>query len=162
MKIMILIVFSNGLIIFPIKQYFYFYSCELCKYSTDKRFNYDKHVVTNKHMIVEENIRKQHMNTTKTTETTEKVVSEFACKYCDIKFSFRQSMNRHIKYNCSKNKDEDFKKQVLLLKKQLDEHNQIFTKMIDEQTQLFTKMIDEQNKQIDELSEKLTYKFINE
>ena len=120
------------------------YSCELCKYSTDKRFNYDKHVVTNKHMIVEENNRKQHINNPKTTETTEKDVSEFACKHCGIKFSFRQSMNRHIKYNCSKNKDEDLKKQVLLLKKQLDENNQIFTKMINEQ-----------NMQIDELSEKL-------
>ena len=56
-------------------------------------------------------------------------------------FSFRQSMNRHIKYSCTKNKDEDLKELVRLMNVQLETQRQEFTKKIDAQAKQIEKLM---------------------
>ena len=126
------------------------YNCECCKYITVKRFNYDKHLLSKKHKVVEENGKKhqivkndnknEHLDNIPTTKVAEKEETDFACKYCDKRFTFRQSMNRHIKYTCTKNKDEDLKELVRLMNIQM-------------QTQ--SNKIETQAKQIEKLMGKL-------
>jgi hypothetical protein len=101
------------------------FKCDCCKYTTTKRFNYDKHLASNKHSMLEESSKKlakvnlestkrQPIDNLKTTEV------EFTCKYCDKNFKFKQSMHRHIKYSCSKNK-EDLTEVIRLLNLRLDQ-----------------------------------------
>jgi hypothetical protein len=133
------------------------YQCECCKYSTDKRFNYDKHLASKKHKVVEANGKKhqivkndnknehldnknEHLDNIPTTKVAEKEQIDFACKYCDKRFGFRQSMNRHIKYTCTKNKDEDLKELVRLMNIQMQSQ---------------TNKIETQAKQIEKLMGKL-------
>jgi len=42
-------------------------------------------------------------------------VYDVKCKYCNKSFTTVKSMNRHIKYSCKENKDEDFKELARLL-----------------------------------------------
>ena len=129
------------------------YFCDLCQFSTRLKSNYTSHLASNKHIrnsttfvnpkatIV--NPKTINVNP-KATLSPEKVANEFTCKYCEQKFSFRQSMHRHIKYTCTKNKDEDLKELVRLLNQRLET-----------QKQEFIKKIESQSKQIDKLMGKL-------
>jgi len=127
------------------------YRCECCKYSTTKKFNYDKHLESKKHHLVlskKEDIPKQPLDIPKSTLSHPKVNPEeekkkddIMCKYCEQKFKFKQSMYRHIKYSCTKNKDEDLKELVRLLNMQLEEQKQEFTKKIDSQSKQIEKLM---------------------
>ena len=85
------------------------YNCEACLFSTEIKQHFQRHNTTKKHLFT------QKVN----IEIPEKV--ENVCKYCERKFSCKQSMYRHIKYTCNKNKDEDLKELVRLLNNQLEE-----------------------------------------
>ena len=61
------------------------YVCKCCDYKTIYQTNYKKHLETNKHKA--------------------KMIVPCVCKHCDKEFKFRQSMYRHMKYTCKKNKD---------------------------------------------------------
>ena len=69
------------------------YNCELCKYKTTHQTNYKKHLTSNKHKKNEDEFNKK----------------KFSCKYCGQMYHHKQSVNKHIKYSCTKNKDEDVK-----------------------------------------------------
>lgn len=138
------------------------YRCECCKYTTNKRFNYDKHLISKKHLLLEESSKKQHkvnpestesqqLVNPKSTEIVEKVATDFTCKYCEQKFKFKQSMYRHIKYTCTKNKDEDLKELVRLMNIQIEQQKQ----ELQTQKQEFIKKIETQSKQIEKLMGKL-------
>ncbi len=66
----------------------------------------------------------------------------FCCKYCEKRFTTKQSMYRHIKYTCKKNKDEDIKE---------------FARLLNEKDS----QIENMQKQIDRLSKKLQIRDIN-
>ena len=128
------------------------YQCECCKYSTAKRFNYDKHIVSKKHIMVEENGRRQQVVIPEspqsqpvvipeTPQVAEKVASPFTCKYCEQKFKFKQSMYRHIKYTCTKNKDEDLRELVRLMNIQMEQQKQEFNKKIETQAKQIEKLM---------------------
>ena len=134
------------------------YNCECCKYVTNKKFNYEKHLLSERHCLIEKSFLIQQKTTQKqlndnpkqlndNPKTTvepepvpEKNATGFTCKYCDQQFSFRQSMNRHIKYSCKKNKDEDLKELVRLLNQRLEQQEN---------------KIESQSKQIEKLMGKL-------
>ena len=116
------------------------FTCECCKYTTTKRFNYDKHLVSKKHSLLEESSKKlakvnlestqkQPMDNPKTTQV------DFTCKHCDQTFKFKQSMYRHIQNSCSKNKD-DLKEMMRLLNLRLDQQE----KLIKTQTEQLEKL----------------------
>ena len=64
-------------------------------------------------------------------------------------------MYRHIKYTCTKNKDEDLKELVRLMNIQLEQQKNEFLSQLQTQKQELTKKIESQSKQIDKLMGKL-------
>jgi hypothetical protein len=109
------------------------YECKICSFITNHRTNYKKHLLTDKHNRKEREIEK----------IQERKNIETICKYCDKKFSCKQSMYYHIKYNCKKNNDEDIKELVRLLNKERSERKEDKEQIANLQ------------KQIDKLSGKL-------
>ena len=109
------------------------FTCECCSYTTLYKSNYSKHLLTEKHILknktahakkcVQSNSEKVIKVNPKSTESqplgNRKSTSEYFCKYCEQPFKFKQSMYRHIKYTCTKNKDEDLKELVRLMNMQL-------------------------------------------
>jgi hypothetical protein len=97
------------------------YVCKGCDYTTTYQTNYKKHLETKKHKALK--------------------TDPFVCKYCHKGFSFKQSMYRHVKYTCKKNKDiKDIKEEILLLTKEREE---------------LEKQVHTQSKQIEKLMENL-------
>jgi len=134
------------------------FTCDCCNYTTPFKSNYSKHMFTDKHLL---NHRKAHVKShvtksqtisvkkvskvnPKSTEShllgNPKSTSEYFCKYCEQPFKFKQSMYRHIKYSCTKNKDEDLKELVRLMNLQLQHKD---------------KQLETQAKQIEKLMGKL-------
>lgn len=74
------------------------YKCECCDYSTKEKFNYEKHLNTNKHKT---NIRliKEKSPKIVTEETTE-CNKRFECKFCNYAFTNAGNLSRHKK-TCS-------------------------------------------------------------
>ena len=110
------------------------YSCKCCHYQTYVKANYLKHLSTQKHILKLGNVTQIDMNTKSINDTVvvnpkstksqpivsrESTLPTYVCKYCEQSFKFKQSMYRHIKYSCMKNKDEDLKELVRLMNLQL-------------------------------------------
>jgi hypothetical protein len=139
------------------------YHCELCNFSTPLKSNYTSHLSTKKHISISnlktindnpkqpKATQKQPSDNPTTTFSNKQISSDFTCKYCKQKFAFRQSMNRHIKYTCTQNKDEDLTELVRLLNLQLESQKQ----ELQTQKQEFIKKIETQSKQIEKLMGKL-------
>ena len=131
------------------------YSCSCCNYNTHIKANFQKHFTTQKHILKHTNVTQTELHkqnvihpigvTPKSTENQlidnrESTASTHICKYCEQSFKFKQSMYRHIKYSCMKNKDEDLKELVRLLNLQLQHKD---------------KQLENQAKQIEKLMGKL-------
>jgi len=67
-------------------------------------------------------------------------INNYSCKYCGQKYKHKQSVTKHIKYSCTKNKTEDLTELVRLLNLQLEHKD---------------KQLETQSKQIDKLMDKL-------
>jgi hypothetical protein len=116
------------------------YICECCNYSTLRYYNYGKHIESKKHLLIigrNTDNPKQPIDNPQTTQEK----NNFSCKYCNQVFAFRQSMNRHIKYTCTKNKDEDLKELVRLLNNQLEEQKKEFTTKLETQSKQIEKLM---------------------
>ena len=86
------------------------YECKLCLFHTDIKQHYERHLLTNKHLI-NEKLAKVSRNNEKVSQ---KLDSQFTCKYCEQGYKHNSSLSKHIKYSCTKNKDEDLKELVRL------------------------------------------------
>ena len=71
------------------------YKCQCCNYTTQRKFNYDKHILSNKHKLVEG-------NTEKSTEIL--IPKIFECNYCEKTFKFEKLLFKHI-VNCKNQKN---------------------------------------------------------
>ena len=105
------------------------YLCKCCEYHTTIKANFNKHLLSQKHKLKTENafikgndlksINSQPKVNPKSTfsqpEVSPKSFALFECKYCEQKFKFKQSMYKHIKYSCTKNKEEDLNELVRLM-----------------------------------------------
>jgi len=111
------------------------YECDCCHFITNQHANYLRHLNTSKHKVIFNGL----------TLTTKP--KEFVCEYCEQKFSFKQSMYKHIKYRCTKNKDEDVIELVRLMNLKLQQK--------DTQLESQQKQINTQTKQIEKLMGKL-------
>ena len=107
--------------------------CEYCNYTTYLKSNFNRHLNSLKH-IKKHTSKKEH-------------ITEYFCKYCRKQFMHSQSMYRHIKYSCSKNKDEDLKELIRLMNCQTQEKN----KELD----FHKKQNEKQQRQINKLTNKL-------
>jgi len=127
------------------------FTCECCNYSTDVKVNFNKHINSKKHKLVES---KSVVSPGKSKVSPEPVQSipivnsveneNFYCKYCGQKYKHKQSVTKHIKYSCTKNKTEDLTELVRLLNLQLEQQKNEFETKLQSQT-----------KQIEKLMEKL-------
>ena len=108
------------------------YDCKCCSFVTDIKFNFKRHLKSNKHIskikIDTQNI-KNHS-----------VQLEFKCEYCNKAFTMKNSMIRHMNERCKENKDKDLTKLVKLLNKERKEDKEQILNL---------------QKQIDKLSGKL-------
>ena len=131
------------------------YVCKCCDFSTRLKSNYTNHLRSYKHIrkttkdipkppleVPKETISQQQVNIEE-----EKKQNDITCKYCNKTFKFKQSMYRHIKYTCNKNKDEDLKELVRLMNVQLEQQKQ--------EIYLQKNQIETQSKQIEKLMGKL-------
>jgi len=100
------------------------FCCNLCKFKTQLKANYTSHLKTNKH------IKNQEKNNNENLKSTKSQVKNFACKYCSKLFKHKQSMYYHIKYSCTKNKDEDLKELVRLLNQKIDSQEKKIEKLM--------------------------------
>jgi hypothetical protein len=139
--------------------------CECCEYKTKLTANFKKHLESKKHKQI---IQKLAEVSPKSTQKQPKVNIEttksqhidnidnpnvFPCKYCEREFKFKQSMYRHIKYSCTKNKTEDLAELVRLLNLQLEQQKS--------ELENKNKQLDTQSKQIDKLMSKLEINYTN-
>jgi len=114
------------------------YSCEKCNYHTIRRDNYNRHMESSKHK----------------TQSNEIIDTDLICNYCNKQFKHNQSVYRHIKYTCKKNKDEDLKELVRLMNLQLEkQRNQMIQK--DREIEYHKQQNENHQKQIDKLMDKL-------
>ena len=110
------------------------FNCDKCDFYTNRKANYERHIITQKHIKTTKNHEKQRILEEITTKNNE------FCKYCGKAFKHRNSMYHHIKYTCKKNKDEDLKELVRLLNLQIQQRD---------------RELDYQKRQIDKLMDKL-------
>ena len=119
------------------------YQCEECKFQTKIKSHYARHLLTAKH-ITNLEVAKLNQKLAKVSQKVEKSSQNravyFTCEYCEQSYKHKSSLAKHIKYTCTKSKDEDLKELVRLLNNQLQTQS----------TQLQT-----QAKQIDKLMGKL-------
>jgi len=151
------------------------YYCFVCEYDAKQKSNYDKHLNTKKHKTrISESHQKSPKVNQKSTfsqllvnqkstffSTPPTPITKFQCKYCDKCFKFKQSMYKHIKYTCKKNKDEDFQELARLLNEK-DKQIVLKDKQIDKQLALRDKKMEIMQKQIDKLTNKLQIQNINQ
>ena len=126
------------------------FCCECCNYITNKRFNYEKHLSSKKHLLLEESSKKLAKVSHPLVEISHSLakvshlvadVKTFKCKYCDQSYRHKSSLSKHVKYSCTKNKDEDLTELVRLLNQQLEQQKQEFTKKIDAQSKQIEKLM---------------------
>jgi hypothetical protein len=65
------------------------YSCETCKFTTPLKSNYTNHLETRKHI----------KNSAEVSQ-----VKTYDCKFCDKKYSHKQSVTKHLK-SCTKKEE---------------------------------------------------------
>ena len=63
--------------------------CEFCDYSTSKKYNYDQHILTLKHINATQSTENKHQNST-----------HHICEFCNKNFTHRSGLWRHKK-NCN-------------------------------------------------------------
>jgi hypothetical protein len=89
------------------------FECKLCNYSTSKKYNYDRHCLTPKH--IKQSIVNKIQNDENECSTYYKVI--FECEFCGKKYKERSGLWRHKK-KCSNKKDIDTKSQKVTEKLQ--------------------------------------------
>jgi hypothetical protein len=102
------------------------YFCKKCNYTTSLKFNYTRHLTSEIHTTKENKLK---------------------CKYCEKEYKHKSSLSKHIKYSCTKNKDEDLKELVRLMNLQLESER--------EERKEVQKQIETQARQIEKLMGKL-------
>ena len=63
--------------------------CEICDYKCSRKADYERHLLTKKHL---KNASKKACKTRKTRKFV-----EFSCKFCGVTYKHRPSLSRHLK-----------------------------------------------------------------
>ena len=143
------------------------FTCDFCRYSTTVKCNYAKHLESNRHIIqkykqttaLKSEVSKTNPELAEVSQKLAKVSPELAevrpkgifCKYCEKEYKHKSSLSKHIKYSCTKNKDEDLKEFVRLLNLKMEAEN----KELKTENKELQKQLDTQAKQIGKLMGKL-------
>ena len=114
------------------------FECSHCKYTTNRKQNYVRHLKSKKHMsnlVLSQELSESYPAKIQ-DEDYESMATDidslpFVCKYCDKRFKYKSGVSRHIKYRCKLNNDEDLKELVRLL----NDQNASMQKQINQLTQ---------------------------
>ena len=95
--------------------------CEHCNYGTDRLSSYKDHLKSKKHI---KNSDPKNFTTPKPRQTTRNLVKndekqQFKCRHCDLLFSRKDSLTRHLK-KCSEKIIEELKNKVTMLEKVIE------------------------------------------
>lgn len=155
------------------------YYCKSCAYKTKRKSSYDKHVASKRHLdvisqeqfgtdlaqmgtILAQNGPQKAQFGTQNAPKTKPINPDAICKYCNTCFTTIKSMNRHIKYTCKKNEDEDLKELIRLLNEQNEKKDEQISTLLKNQEDMqlkFNLKLDDSKrkmqKQIDKLTKKL-------
>ena len=92
------------------------YKCVLCNFETIHKANYERHLNTTKHNSKIALVSQKDKSVSLKLATPNNII----CKYCGQIYQHKSSLSKHIKYTCSKNKDEDLKELVRLMNQKLE------------------------------------------
>ena len=95
-----------------------------------------KHLETTKHKLI-----KSKSKVSLEEAKSKPHVNEYECKYCGQKYKHKQSVSKHIKYSCTKNKDEDLKELVRLLNAQMEQQQTDFQIQLQTQAKQIEKLM---------------------
>ena len=126
------------------------YECTCCNLVTKLRTNYEAHLKTKKHLERVKSSPKVAQNIAQSSP----ISNTFPCQYCGQCFKHKSSMYKHIKYTCTKSKDEDIKELVRLMNLQLEQKDKELD-MYKKQLESQSKQLETQSRQIDKLANKL-------
>jgi len=140
------------------------FKCECCNYMTLVKSNYSKHFKSKKHLYLYTKMTPViHQTVPEPTQIQQNLTAYF-CKYCDQVFKFKQSMYRHIKYSCTKNKDEDedlkevVRRMIFKIEsekkereKEREKERKEFLRQLEKQQKVFMKQLQKQANQIEKL-----------
>jgi hypothetical protein len=97
------------------------YNCNSCNFSTPLKSNYTTHLLSKKHI----------RNCKSDVSHCKSHQADYSCKYCGQKYKHRQSVTKHIKYSCTKNKTEDLTELVRLLNLQMESQSKQIEKLME-------------------------------
>jgi hypothetical protein len=112
------------------QQSFY---CDICDYICSKKYNFDKHLLTAKHLKV----TKRRQKVAKSSNTIEDDVkqSNFICETCDKEYSSRNGLWKHKKtyHNNDKQSKDDIsdKELIMMLINENSEFKNIMMKVVE-------------------------------
>jgi hypothetical protein len=121
------------------------FKCECCNYSTDDKSNFNKHIISKKHKLVESKVvvsQKLVEISPVVAKVSHEITNLFKCKYCEQGYKHKSSLSKHIKYSCTKNKTEDLTELVRLLNLQLEQQKNEFETKLQTQTKQIEKLMD--------------------
>ena len=119
------------------------YNCILCDYCSSKKFNYEKHLLTEKHKL--SIIRNENVANVANVAQTQFSVS-FICQNCNKTYKDNSGLWRHKK-KCIKEKKQD----TIILENNTLEQQQLIQHILKENSE-FKQLMVEQNKQMIELA----------
>jgi hypothetical protein len=113
------------------------YLCKLCNYSTINKSNYNKHLITQKHLKIENNYggysinsqiksQKEPKKSQKEPKKSQKEPTRFNCNFCEKDFSTFANKRRHELHRCKKTNAE-----LTILKNQKKELEKQILKLLD-------------------------------
>ena len=71
---------------YKVHETFHKYNCEKCNYTTQRKSQYDRHILTSKHIRIHEN-----------TENSSKKVKVYECERCNNQYKFHSGLWKHKK-----------------------------------------------------------------
>jgi hypothetical protein len=136
--------FSNKLVAFCGKKMANEYLCEYCNYTCSKKYNWDKHIITTKHI----KSTQSNIISTENGKKLQKHTSLYVCKNCNKEYSDRTGLWRHNK-NCNTEENsiqslqveedktcQEFQELKEFIKYLMKENSEFKNIMMDTQTQM--------------------------
>jgi hypothetical protein len=124
--------------------------CETCRYLTDRKSNYEKHLNSGRHALKERIVAQPAIVNVPVNVPVNPpaiAVASYKCKFCEKCYHHKSSLSKHVNHTCTKNK---VKTEINKLNERLEEHE----KKIENQKTI----IDIQTKQIQNLTSKIEIK----
>ena len=115
--------------------------CKKCKYSTNKKYNFNKHCETKKHMkkiLRHESVNDPHENVENVEKKRSKNKTIFVCEYCNCSRAISQKTRHYSKCKFKKETERDYEIEELRqltdklqknLEKNIKYYHQMFQKI---------------------------------